>query len=76
MNTNSRFDTRLCGCRTHGGVEARQLALEVRRQAFVRRTLNPNDTLRSRVVPPDPLSAALLADRDVAGVDYASGAGY
>ncbi len=76
MNTTSSIDTRLCGCKTHGGSEARQVALEARRQTFIRRTLNPHDALRKRVVPRDLLSAALLADRDLPGVDYAGGAGY
>ncbi len=76
MNASSTLDTRLCGCKTHGGSEARQIALEARRQAFVRRTFNPDDALRGRVVPRDALSAALLAERDQLGVDYAGGAGY
>jgi hypothetical protein len=76
MNASSSFDTRLCGCKAHGGSEARQIALEFRRQAFFRRTLNPNDALRHRVVLSDELSAVLLADRDDSGVDYAAGAGY
>ncbi len=75
MNASS-LDTRLCGCKTHGGAEARQIALELRRQSFIRRTLNPTDTLRRRVVPIDAMSAALLADRDQLGVDYAAGDGY
>ncbi len=76
MNTSSAIDSRLCGCKTHGGSEGRQLALEARRQAFVRRTLNPDDGLRSRFVPADALSLALLVERDQLGVDYAAGAGY
>ncbi len=76
MNTGSSLDTRLCGCKVHGGSEARQIALEFRRQAFIRRTLNPNDALRGRFVPTDAMSSALLAERDQLGVDYAGGAGY
>ncbi len=75
MNANS-LDTRLCGCSAHGGSEARQVALEFHRQAFIRRTLNPDDALRRRVVAFDALSAALLAERDQLGVDHASGEGY
>ena len=74
MNASS-FDTRLCGCRAHGGSEARQVALEFRRQAFIRRTLNPDDALRRRVVAFDALSAALLAERDQLGLDNARGVG-
>ncbi len=75
MNTSSSLDTRLCGCKVHGGAEVRQIALEFRRQAFIRRTLNPDDTLRRRVVAFDALTAALLAERDQVEVDYAGGAG-
>lgn len=73
MNASS-LDTRLCGCRTHGGSEARQVALESHRQTFVRRTLNPDDALRRRVVVSDALSAAILADREQLRVDHADGA--
>ncbi len=76
MEGSSWFDSRLCGCKAHGGADARLTALEARRQAGVRRMLNPDDALRSRVLPPDALSSALLAERDGAGVDYAGGAGY
>ncbi len=76
MNASGSLDARLCGCKAHGGSEARQIALEYHRQAFIRRTLNSNDALRRRVVPFDELSAVLLADRDDPGVDYAAGAGY
>lgn len=73
MNASS-LDTRLCGCRTHGGSEARQVALESHRQTFIRRTLNPDDALRRRVVVSDALSAAILADREQLRVDHADGA--
>jgi hypothetical protein len=72
----SWHDTRLCGCKAHGGSEARQIALEARRQAFIRWALNPKDALRGRVVALDAMSATLLAQRDQVGVDYADGAGY
>jgi hypothetical protein len=75
MNASS-LDTRLCGCSAHGGTEARQVALEFHRQAFIRRTLNPDDALRRRLVALDAVSAALLAERDQVGVDYAGGEGY
>ncbi len=76
MNTSSALDPRLCGCKAHGGSDARQVALEFHRQALIRRTLNPDDALRRRVVASDALTAAILADRDAPGVDYAAGAGY
>jgi hypothetical protein len=75
MNARS-LDPRLCGCSAHGGSEARQVALEFHRQAFIRRTLNPDDALRRRVLAFDAVSAAILADCDAPGVDYAAGAGY
>ncbi len=76
MNTSKTLDSRLCGCKTHGGSEAREIALEFRRQAFIRQTLNPDDALRHRVVALDDVFTALLADRDEPGVDYAGGTGY
>jgi hypothetical protein len=76
MNATTWHDSRLCGCKAHGGPEARRIALEARRQAGVRQMLNPQDALRLRVVAQDALSAALLADRDLPDVDYAAGAGY
>ena len=71
----SSLDTRLCGCRTHGGPEARQVALESYRQTFIRRTLNPDDALRHRVLVFDALSAAILAEREQLRDDRAGGAG-
>ena len=76
MDTNAWHDSRLCGCKAHGGPEARSAALEARRQAGIRRMLNPEDALRHRVVALDALSAAILADRDLPDVDYAGGGGY
>ncbi len=76
MDASGWFDSRLCGCKAHGGPNARLIALEVRRQTAVRRRLNPDDALRDRVVARDPGSAALLAERDLSSVDYAGGAGY
>ncbi len=69
MNTSSSADTRLCGCKAHGGSEARQIAIEFRRQAFIRRMLNPEDALRHRVIAFDSPSAALLGKRDRRGSD-------
>ncbi len=76
MDGSSWFDTRLCGCKAHGGPEAWGIALEARRQAAIRHLLNPDDLLRTRVVERDRLSAALFADRDLGAVDDAAGAGY
>ena len=74
MNASS-LDSRLCGCRTHGGSEARQVAIESHRQTFIRRTLNPDDSLRHRFVASDALSTAILAGRERLRVDRAGGAG-
>ncbi len=76
MDASSWFDSRLCGCKSHGGPEARSVALDARRQAAIRHMLNPDDLLRTRVVERDALSGALLAERDLGGVDYAGGGGY
>ncbi len=76
MDAGNWYDSRLCGCKAHGGAEARSVALDVRRQAAIRHILNANDLLRARVVEPDALSVALLAERDLAEVDYAGGLGY
>jgi hypothetical protein len=70
------LDSRLCGCQAHGGPEARRIALEARRQAALRRMLNPTDDHRQRVIELDAFSAAVLADRDLPDLDYAGGAGY
>ena len=63
------------GCKAHGGPEARETALEARHQTAVRRMLNADDGLRSRVVARDALSVAILAERDLAAVDCAGGEG-
>lgn len=76
MNASSWCDTRLCGCKAHGGPEARSIALEAHRQAAIRHILNPGDLLRRRIEERDAMSAALLAERDLPGVDYAGGGGY
>jgi hypothetical protein len=76
MNAGSWFDTRLSGCNAHGGSRARSDGLDAHRQAAIRHILNPADLLRTRSVEPDALSAALLAERDLNGVDYAGGGGY
>ncbi len=76
MDASSWFDSRLCGCKAHGGAEARSVALDVRRQVAIRHIFNPDDLLRTRVVERDALSTALLAERDLADVDYAGGRGY
>ncbi len=76
MDRNAWHDSRLCGCKAHGGPEARHIALEARRQANIRQMLNPGDALRHRFVASDALSAAILADRDLPDVDYAAGGGY
>lgn len=76
MDRTTWHDSRLCGCKAHGGPEARLIALEARRQTAVRQMRNPDDALRHRVVALDALSAVLLADRDLPGVDYAGGGGY
>ncbi len=76
MNACRTLDTRLCGYGTQRGSEARQIALEFPRQAFIRRTLSREDALPRRSVALDDLADVLLADRDEIGVDYAAGAGY
>ena len=76
MDRTTWLDSRLCGCKAHGGPEARRIALDARRQASIRLMLNPKDDLRLRFVAHDALSAALLADRDLPDVDYAAGGGY
>ncbi len=44
--------------------------------AAVRPVFNPAGSSQSRTAARDALFASLLADRDVAGVDYAAGGGY
>src|SRR5512146_2763044 len=70
------LDTWLCGCKAHGGPEARRIALEARRQAASRRMLDPTDDLPHRVIGLDAYSIDTLAERDLPNIDYASGAGY
>ena len=71
-----RPDSRLYGGKTHGSPEDPRLALEARRQATFRRMRDPADDLRHRVVELDVFSVAVLAERDLPDIDYASGAGY
>jgi hypothetical protein len=76
MDASSWLESRSCGSRTHAGVGGGGIALDVRRQAAIRRILDRDGLRRTRELERDALSAAVLTERDLADVDYAGGSGY